>query len=205
MTYPAAVARAGHANGEELFDANVSSPSGMTFTVDDHEDVWAYVTHPDKRIVLQIPTLLDEIAALGDARASYTTAELPLILSAGERRSNTANTIIRDPAWRKRDGQGALRISPADAAALGLMDGGRARITTAAGCAETVVEVTDAMQPGHVSLPNGQGLDYPDEKGTPVVTGVPTNELTTLGWRDPIAGTPWHKHVPARVEALVTP
>jgi len=21
-------------------------------------------------------------------------------------------------------------------------------------------------------------------------------------WRDPIAGTPWHKHVPARVEPL---
>ena len=28
------------------------------------------------------------------------------------------------------------------------------------------------------------------------------NELTSTEWRDPIAGTPWHKHVPARLEAI---
>ena len=48
----------------------------------------------------------------------------------GERRSFTANTIFRDPAWRKRDAGGALRVSPDDAARLGLADGGRARLTT---------------------------------------------------------------------------
>src|SRR5262249_31789639 len=103
---------------------------------------------------------------------------------------------------RKRDAQGALRIAPADAARLGLADGARARITTAGGSAVTPVEVSDAMQPGHVSLPNGLGVDYPDHDGEPVVTGVPLNELTSLSWRDPRALTPWHKHVPARVEAV---
>ena len=53
----------------------------------------------------------------------------------------------------------------------------------------------------NIALPSGQGLDYPAENGEPVVTGVPANELTSLEWRDPLAGTPWHKHVPARVEA----
>jgi anaerobic selenocysteine-containing dehydrogenase len=57
-----------------------------------------------------------------------------------------------------------------------------------------VVEVSDAMQPGHASLPNGYGLD-----GTP---GIAPNSLTSSDWRDPIAGTPWHKHVPARIEAV---
>ncbi len=203
MSYPDAVRRAGHADGEALFDAILAGRSGITFTVDDYDDVWAYVTHPDKRIALAIPSLLDELRALPSSAASgYTTPELPLVLSAGERRSSTANTIIRDPAWRKRDAAGALRVSPADAAALGLLDGGRARITTAAGSAEALVEVTDSMLPGHVSLPNGQGVDYPDEHGRPVLTGVAINELTSLQWRDPIAGTPWHKHVPARVEAV---
>jgi small-conductance mechanosensitive channel len=32
--------------------------------------------------------------------------------------------------------------------------------------------------------------------------GVPPNELTSIDARDPFAGTPWHKFVPARVEAL---
>jgi formate dehydrogenase len=201
MAYPDAVRRAGYANGEELFDAILAGHSGITFTVDDYDDVWAYVTHPDKRIALEMPGLLEQIRELAGEQPRWTTDELPLVLSAGERRSNTANTIIRDPTWRKRDASGALRISPADAAQLGLTDGGRARITTAAGSADAVVEITDTMLPGHISLPNGQGVDYPDADGAPVLTGVAANELTSIEWRDPIAGTPWHKHVPARVEA----
>jgi formate dehydrogenase len=202
LKYPDAVRRAGHADGEALFDAMLSGRSGITFTLDDYEDAWAYVSHPDKRIALEIPELLAELRSLAEEPPRYTSDELPLVLSAGERRANTANTIIRDPAWRKRDPGGALRISPADAERLGLQTGGRARIVTAAGSAETLVEITDAMQPGHVSLPNGQGVDYPDEHGEPVLTGVPTNELTSLEWRDRLAATPWHKHVPARVEAV---
>jgi len=55
---------------------------------------------------------------------------------------------------------------------------------------------------GHVSLPNGMGLDAPGEDGEIERVGVAANELTATAWRDPVAGTPWHKHVPARVEAL---
>ena len=125
------------------------------------------------------------------------------MLSAGERRSSTANTIFRDPEWRKRDAGGALRISPEDAGRLGLTDGGRAVVTTTRGSAETLVEISEAMRSGHISLPNGLGVDYPGEDGgEPVRTGVAPNELTSLEWRDPLAGTPWHKHVPARVEAV---
>ena len=71
------------------------------------------------------------------------------MLSAGERRAYTANDIFRDPGWRKRDADGALRVSVEDAQALGLVAGGRARITTAAGSAEASVEISEAMLPGH--------------------------------------------------------
>jgi anaerobic selenocysteine-containing dehydrogenase len=202
MKYPEAVRRAGHADGEALFAAMLAGRSGITFTLDDYEDAWSYVSHADRRIALEIPELLAELTTLATAPPDHTTAELPLILSAGERRANTANTIIRDPAWRKRDAAGALRISPADATRLGLATGARARITTASGSAEAFVEVTDVMQAGHISLPNGQGLDYPGEHGEPVLTGVPANELTSVEWRDRFAATPLHKHVPARVEAV---
>ena len=66
-----------------------------------------------------------------------------------------------------------------------------------------VVEVTDTVRPGHITLPNGLGVDYPSDRGDEV-TGVPTNELTSLGHQDEFAGTPWHKHVPARLEPLQT-
>jgi formate dehydrogenase len=93
-------------------------------------------------------------------------------------------------------------MNPADAARLGLADGGRARLTTKRASVETIVELTDTLQPGHVTLPNGLGVDYPDESGRPALRGVAPNELTASEDRDPVAGTPWHKHVPARVEAI---
>ena len=50
---------------------------------------------------------------------------------------------------------GALRINPDDAVRVGVVDGGRARISTRRGSADVTVELSDRMQPGHVSLPNG--------------------------------------------------
>ena len=136
---------------------------------------------------------------LGLAGASE---EFPFVLSAGERRSFTANVIIRNPDWRRRDAEGALRISPADAERLGLATGDHARVVTETGSAITSVEVTDIMQCGHVSLPNGMGVSYPSEAGDDVV-GVALNELTSATTRvDKFWGTPWHKHVPARIERL---
>ena len=54
------------------------------------------------------------------------------------------------------------------------------------------------MLPGHVSIPNGFGLD--NEDGTR--SGIAPNELTSLDDRDKFAGTPHHKFVPANVEAV---
>jgi anaerobic selenocysteine-containing dehydrogenase len=202
MTYPDAVRRAGHADGNALFEAILSGRSGVTFTVHEYEDDYALITHPDRRIAVEMPEMLADIRALRSAPTALTTAEFPMVLSAGERRAYTANDILRDPSWRKRDVDGALRISPQDATAIGLCDGGRARITTAAGTAEATVEISDAMLAGHVSLPNGYGVDYLEADGSSTTPGVAPNALTSTEWRDAYAGTPWHKHVPARIEAL---
>lgn len=58
------------------------------------------------------------------------------------------------------------------------------------------------MRAGNIALPNGLGLDYPTGDGTTTSAGVSPNELTCLELKDDFAGTPWHKHVPARLEAL---
>ncbi len=203
MKYPDAVRRAGHADGDALFDAILESRSGMTFTLDDYEDDFNYITHPDKRIALEIPEMLEELRRLADTHPNYTSDEFPVVLAVGERRSYTANDIFRDPSWRKRDFDGALRVSEEDARRLGLVDGERARITTARGTAMATVEVSEAMLAGHASLPNGYGLDFVDADGRTHVAGVAPNSLTSSEWRDAFAGTPWHKHVPARIEALV--
>jgi hypothetical protein len=53
-----------------------------------------------------------------------------------------------------------------------------------------------------VSLPNGLGVDYSADAGSLERAGVAPNELTSTEDRDWLAGTPWHKHVPARIEAI---
>ncbi|MEC4762751.1 molybdopterin-dependent oxidoreductase [Mycobacterium sherrisii] len=203
MTYPDAVRRAGHADGNALFDAILNSPSGVTFTAHNYEDDFALITHADHKIALEIPEMLANLRALAAGPHQLTTSEFPIVLSVGERRAYTANDIFRDPSWRKRDTDGALRVSVEDAQHLGLADGGRARVTTAAGSAEATIEITETMLPGHAALPNGFGLDYVDADGRTIVPGVAPNMLTSTDWRDSYAGTPWHKHVPARIEACV--
>ncbi len=206
MSFADSVRRAGFDGvgpllGEQLFDAMLTRRSGVTFSVDDYAETWKRLETKDRRVRLAIPELLGELATLASEDPAVRDPAFPFLLSAGERRSNTANTIFRDPSWRKKDLEGALRMSPVDAARLGIADGGRARVTTKAGSVVTVVEITETLQAGHASLPNGLGVDYADDSGHPVVHGVALNELTSSGDRDWIAGTPWHKHVPARIEA----
>ena len=54
-----------------------------------------------------------------------------------------------------------LLVHPDDASGVGLVDGGRARVTSEAGSVEVPVEVSDEMMPGVVSLPHGWGHDRP--------------------------------------------
>jgi formate dehydrogenase len=200
MANPESVRRAGQADGDALFEAILQGRSGVIFSEDEYDETFARIEHPDGRVHLAIEPLLDELRGLADERPAPEDAAFPFVLAAGERRSSTANTIYRDPGWLKKDGDGALRVHPDDAASVGLVDGGRARVTTRTGSAVGVVELHDGMRPGFISLPNGRGLDHPGGDGDAVATGVAPNELTSTDDRDWFAGTPHHKHVPARLE-----
>jgi anaerobic selenocysteine-containing dehydrogenase len=202
--YPESLHRAGFsADGPELgnalFDAMVKNRSGVIVSVDPYEETWRRIH--DGKINLTISELIPELKSLRDERPPHDP-EFPFVLSAGQRRSSTANTIIRDPGWRPKDPAGALWMNPADGQSLGVENGGRVRITTRRASAESVVMLTDSMLPGHVALPNGTGLWYPDREGSEFQHGVAPNELTATEDRDWFAGTPFHKHVPARIEAL---
>lgn len=187
---------------DALFDAILAAPSGLVFSVDEWEESFRRVGTPNGRLQLALPEFFDEIRGLADEPAPMPPPAFPFVLSAGERRSYTANTIIRNPDWRRKDRAGALAMHPEDGARLGLATGAVARLVTQRGETTVTVELSDRMQPGHVSLPNGQGVDYAADEGAARLTGAAPNELTRLEDRDAFAGTPWHKFVPARVEPL---
>ncbi|MBL8942376.1 MAG: molybdopterin-dependent oxidoreductase, partial [Myxococcales bacterium] len=200
MASPASLARAGFDGpapvaASALFDASLAAPPGLVFARDTWEETFARLGR--SRLELALPDLLDELDTLR-APAADRPAAFPFVLSAGERRSFTANTIVRDPSWRGRADEHALRLGPVDAQALGVASGDSVRLTTAQGSVVVEVAISEMMQPGHISLPNGLGVSYPGTDGV----GVAPNELTSAADRDRFVGTPWHKSVPARLERI---
>ena len=204
---PESVRRAGFGEGleagENLFDAIVASPSGLVFAVDDYDETLRRIQTDDSRVKLSIPELLGELNCLRTEVPPGDDPAWPFMLSAGEQRSFTANTILRDPSWRKVDADIALRVSPGDAARIGVVDGGQARLTTKRATAIVAVAIDEAMAGGHLALPNGLGLDHKEGEQR-IRTGVGPNEFTASEDRDPWVGTPWHKSIPARLEAIPT-
>ena len=202
---PAGLARAGFGGtpieaAAALFQAMLSSPSGVVFSVDTWNEVLGRIGTKDGKVHVSLPDLLEELEKCMRLGPNDHDEHFPFVLSAGERRSFTANTIIRDPSWRKKDASGALRMNPEDAAVLGIAEGDTVRLTTKRGSVIVPTEISDAMQRGHVSLPNGMGAG---PRGDGLLGGVAPNELTALEERDAFVGTPWHKHVPARIERAV--
>jgi anaerobic selenocysteine-containing dehydrogenase len=204
--YPEAAARAGYGGNailaaNRLFKAILNNPSGIIFADADYSQSWQSVRLPGHKINLWIPELLPELEKLAHG-GPPVDVDFPFVLSAGERRTETSNTTFRDSSWHKKGSFGTLRISAQDAATLACQAGDWVRITTRRGMADAEIELSDALQSGHISLPNGLGLDYRRADGVVERKGVSLNELTDVMQRDPIAGTPWHKRVPARVERI---
>lgn len=189
------------AAGNKLFDAIITKPSGVIYAVSEYTDSWRAVRLPDHKINLCIDEMLTELETLNSKLPPQDT-EYPFVLSAGERRSDTSNTSIRDASWHHRGAFGTLRMHPEDAQKIGCKEGDWVRMSTRRGSAEAEVELGEDLQPGHVALPNGHGLDYTAVDGSAVHKGVSLNELTDSASRDAFAGTPWHKYVPVRIEWL---
>lgn len=185
---------------DEMLGALIDHPEGIWTGRSFVEHNLAALGTPDKRIDLLIPEMaewIEGIDAGSEAKGLEADPEYPLILMAGNHVDIVANTQLRDPAWNKGRRVSTLSVNPEDAESLGLADGQNARVTTEAGSAEIEVEVTDAARPGQVIIPHGFGLSFEGK-----TYGVNVNLLTKNTHRDPIAGTPYHRFVPCKVEGL---
>lgn len=203
MLMPVPVQRAlgteltGPALGEELFDRILASPGGMAFSVHEYREVWDLMR--SEHIQLAVPELLAWLGRL-DPDLDRPDPEFPLSLLNGQRRSHNANQIIRPPAWRKTDPDGALRARPEDLAALGAETGDWLAVVSRTGRIVVRAEADDSLRLGQLALPHGFGMSVPDGHGGRVVNGPRINLLTDAADRDPIAGTPHHKDVRVRLE-----
>jgi anaerobic selenocysteine-containing dehydrogenase len=145
--------------------------------------------------------MLEWLGRLDPANAA-PHEDYPFVLAAGQRRMFYANQIFRDPAWRRDDPDGALLINAADLESLGASDGDWIAVQSATGRVGARCKRDDSMKSGQLALPHGYGQDYPTADGERLYNGPRVNMLTQSGNRDPVAGTPYHKHVPVRLERL---
>lgn len=188
----------------EAFRRILAHPEGVEIgRLDPDRGLDAVIGFDDKKVRLAPPPMLEEIGRA--ARTDRPTdPDFPLVLAAGLRTQWTANTIQRDPAWRKGRGPHcALNLSPDDAGALGITAGERVRLVTRRGALELPAAIDKRLQPGHVWVPNGFGARYPRAgDGALEAAGVNLNELTAADERDPFTGCPQHKYTLCRVERL---
>ncbi len=112
---------------------------------------------PSGKIELAPDPLVADVARLRESLARAVNGEVVLI---GRRQLRSNNSWMHNlPKLVSGPERCTLHVHPDTAAAHGLADGGRASVRSRAGEVEVVVEVTDAIMPGVVSIPHGWGHD----------------------------------------------
>jgi anaerobic selenocysteine-containing dehydrogenase len=185
--------------GTELFRRILAHPEGVEIARQRLEtNLEDHLGFADRKIRLAPEPMLPEIQR-AIATAPSVDPSFPLVMAAGLRTRWTANTIQRDPAWRKGKGPHcALNLSPVDATALGIRDGDTVRVATRRGTLTMPAQVDRKLMTGHVWMPNGFGMVSADG----MVQGANQNELTDVADRDPFTGIPHHRYVRCRVELV---
>ncbi len=199
--YFKAVKRAGHQGskrtlGNTLFEAILSAKSGVIICNHEYQEVWSLIKNKDKRINLTIPEMFDELSEL--SKEDLSNDEYSFILMAGERRSYNANQIYRNPEWRRIDPQGTMRMHPKDAEELDLTNGSEVICESKVGSLNAFVEIDESVRHKVVTLPNGYGMKFKDNK--PI--GPQLNLLTASDNCDAFTKTPFHKYVPVNIRKV---
>lgn len=190
---------AGPDQGLALYQAIIDHPEGVRVGVQDIRKNLGRLATKDDRIRLHTAEAEDwikEISPSEEEKRLKVDAEFPLILMAGRHMDMNANTGMRDPSWNKDRRACTLAINPSDAETMGIVDKQMVRVITEAGEEKIEAEVTTDARKGQVIMPQGFGLVYDGVK-----YGANVNRLTKNTNRD-FVGTPMHRYVPCRVEAV---
>jgi anaerobic selenocysteine-containing dehydrogenase len=196
-------ARAGFESGPDqglaIYQAIIDHPEGMLVGIQESGKNLGKVVTKERKIQLYVREVEDwirEINPAGEEKRLKADSKFPLVLMAGRHMDMNSNTCMRDPAWNEGRRACTLAMNPADAEKYGFADKQVVKIITEAGEETLEVEVTEDARKGQVIIPHGFGLVYNGVK-----FGANVNRLAKNTNRDQF-GTPMHRYVPCRVEAL---
>lgn len=158
------------------------------------------VCTPSGHIQLAPDYVLSDLPRLRERLAAPADRDGLVLVSRRHLRSKNS-WLHNVPVLVKGKDRCTLLVHPADAARLGLVDGGRARISSEAGSIEAPVEVSDEMMQGVVCLPHGWGHD---KEGTRLSiarehAGVNNNLLAPGDFVDALSGNAAVNGIPVEV------
>jgi anaerobic selenocysteine-containing dehydrogenase len=143
---------------------------------------------PSGKVELAPPQLLADLPRA----AAELQAPTPALQVIGRRDVRSNNSWMHNlPLLAKGPFRGTALVHPADAAALGLGEGARARMTGAQGSSVIVqIELSDSLMRGVVSLPHGWGHDLPGTRMGLAAErpGANLNAVLDDRLRDPLSG-----------------
>ena len=154
---------------------------------------------PSGRIELAPEPIVDDLERLRAALRRPRNGGLVLI---GRRQLRSNNSWMHNlPALVKGKERCTMHIHPDDADRLGLEDGRRALLRSAAGELEAPVEITDAIMPGVVSIPHGWGHDAAGARLRVAAehAGVNSNLLADESMVEPLSGNAILNGIPVEV------
>jgi anaerobic selenocysteine-containing dehydrogenase len=142
---------------------------------------------PSGKIELAPQMLIDDLQRVHAARGEPA----PDLVIVGRRQVRSNNSWMHNlPMLAKGKPRCTALVHPRDAQRFGLSHGGRARIASGARSIEALVEVSDAMMPGVISLPHGWGHDHEGSRLTVAAEqpGANLNAVLDESRRDPLSG-----------------
>jgi anaerobic selenocysteine-containing dehydrogenase len=157
-----------------------------------------------KRVRLAPELLLADLGRVEELLAeSETDGSLLLITGRRQLRDNNSWMHNFERLMRGRD-RCTLLVNPADAARLGLDEGGRAVVRSRTGQVVVPVEITDDIREGAVSLPHGYGHGRPGTRlrVANAHAGVAANDVTDETLLDELSGTTRMNGVPVAIQPV---
>ena len=191
--------------GEMIFQKMLDHPEGVIVgRLDQERNFEEYCGYRDKKARIWQADFAADIERILQRNTLAPDKDYPFVLNGGLRTGWSANTIIRDPSWRKGKGpHAALHVSTQDAAKLGVVNGDMVRLSSRRATVTVPVKVDAGTLPGHIHLPNIFDLKYPDPvTGELKSTGVGINTLGDVRDRDPYTGIPHTKYIRCRIEVV---
>jgi anaerobic selenocysteine-containing dehydrogenase len=154
---------------------------------------------PSGRIELAPEPIVADLNRLRAALSRPGNGGMVLI---GRRQLRSNNSWMHNlPALVKGKERCTMHVHPDDAERLGLEDGRRAVVRSAAGMLEAPVEITVAIMPGVVSIPHGWGHDAPGARLRVAAeyAGVNSNLLADETMVEPLSGNAILNGIPVDV------